>query len=116
MLVVLVSDLGEGSTLLLAVQLVLGEIVLACVAEHLCHHGRLAYLMQRAHYLHVFLERIATVGKLRAERATLHFLKAQCQHALVSTALDCRFSQIESRRSGRAVIVHVHLHIHILII
>ena len=57
--------------------------------------------------LDVLVQRVGAVGELGAERALLHLLEADREHALGRAARDRLAREVQRRRAGRAVVVHV---------
>ena len=75
---------------------------------NICAVGRrLREALHVDHHLRVLGERVLAVVVLRPERALLHLLEADDEHALGDAALDRLLAEHQRGRAGRAVVVHV---------
>ena len=83
------------------------HVLAARAAEHLRRRRRLLEALRRHHDLHVLVHRMGAVAVLGAERALLHLLETEREHALVHAARDRLIRQIQRGRAGRAVVVDV---------
>src|SRR5207249_1244301 len=95
--VVLDAHLGE----LLLRRAVLLHVLAAAVAEHDGRDGRLLVDVGRG------ADRLLQARELLLERALLHLLEAEGEHALVHARRDRLVPEVEGRRPGRAVVVDV---------
>src|SRR5439155_18014193 len=93
--VVLDAHLGE----LLLRRAVLLHVLAAAVAEHDGRDGRLLVDVGRG------ADRLLQARELLLERALLHLLEAEGEHALVHARRDRLVPEVEGRRPGRAVVV-----------
>jgi hypothetical protein len=90
----------------LSLRAVLPPVLAARAAEHLRGRRRLAEALRAVHEVDVAVERVRAVVPLRRQRALLHLLEAEREHAL-RARLDRLPRQEQRRRPRRAVVVHV---------
>src|SRR5450432_640695 len=99
----LLADLREG----LLLRPVFPPVFAPRAAEHLRGGGRLREALHVEHRLRVLGDGALAVVVLRPQRALLHLLEAEDQHALGDATLDRLLREHQRGRAGGAVVVHV---------